>query len=244
MTKQRLLLVSILVLTIVALLSYLAIKPDAAPTKSIRISGLSSCSKNIDQKVVDNLGVTLYGLVLTTNNYNKAKTLPNYDGQARSNSCEQRDAHTVVGDNGRKINVLTSSVIVDVPDPKQSWRITYDWLESGDASKIDFGILTPQCITSNELRYGNFNCTKAYNLYTYGTPDYDPILQYMPYTGEGFKLSYDPKNRSVLATINVPVSQKDNQELIQNNEAVVPYWFEYRKLDITKYNVAYTVSYE
>lgn len=244
MTKKRLILLVTIILVVLFVTFFLVARDKSAPTNMIFISGVSNCSKNIDPVVIENMGDTLYAYVATANDFNKTPGRPTYQAEVRKDSCRQEETHTVKADSGHELVIKTSSVIVDIPEAKQSWRVKYDWAKKGDGLKVDLGMPTPTCLASTEVRYGGFNCGKALNIYKYGTPEYDPIQKYMPYSGAGFGLDYSPSDRQVIVSLDIPTKQKDNQELIENSKAVIPYWFQKRKLDINKYTVVYRVVYE
>jgi hypothetical protein len=244
MSRQNIARVILIAVALVVLLVFFVLRTKPAPDKTVVISGMSQCSSGIDGGVVDHLGLTLYGYVRAANNYNHRATLPYYKAAVRQGSCQQKNHRTITGANGRDIEVSTSSAIVDIPDAKQSWGITYDWAKKGDADQTDLGALQPTCLSEDQLRYGSFGCSSVVSIVKYGTPYYDPILQYVPYDGSGFKLEYDPKTKHVTATMQIPAEEKGNTALIQNDEAIIPYWFEHRGLDISKYNVTYTIQYQ
>jgi hypothetical protein len=244
MTKRRLTLAIILTAGLVVLLVTLGLRSKSVPDKTVAISGITQCSVGIDGSVADHLGVTLYGYVLSANNYNHHGTSKNYRGAVRSGSCEQAKSKPLTDASGDRIVVKTSSVIVDIPTAKQPWKITYDWVQKGDAGQTDLGTLQPTCLPNDQLRYGDFSCDTVLSVVKYGTPYYDPILQYMPYVGDGFTLNYTPKTKQVVATMLVPAEQKGNDELIKNDEAIIPYWFERRGLNQNNYTITYRVVYQ
>lgn len=246
MKRKSLILLSIVVLVVVAvLLSAFRINSgETSANKIVTIEGIDQCSSGINKNTATTAGTTLYGYVTLANDQNGVTSLPSYTATVRKGSCQQKADHTVDDGSGNQQKVKTSSLIVDISQAKQSWKITYDWVADGADSLTDIGTITPECLASNNLIYGDFGCAKVLNIQKYGTANYDPILQYVPYPGDGFTLDYDSESREVAATILMPVDQKDNQELLQNNEAVVPYWFEHRGLDINKYKVIYAVVYQ
>jgi hypothetical protein len=244
MTNRRLKLLGLLAAGTVLLVVLFGLQSRSAPQKTVIISGVGDCSSNIDPSIISKLGTTLYSYVVVGNDYKHRSSASTYRGAVRDGSCRQEHSNSTKGSNGAKLIVKTSSVIVDIPDAKQSWMFRYDWVKRGDAGKTDLGTLQPSCLTADELLYGDFGCDKVLSLVKYGTADYDPILQYIPYSGDGFSLDYSPPTRQVYATIIIPANQRGNTELIQNNEAIIPYWFEHRGLDINKYQISYNVVYQ
>lgn len=243
MTNKRLAILSALAATTVGFVALVLLLQREPVTHMVFISGLGDCSEGIQSDRVKSLGGDLYDYVSQANTFNKVESLPTYEAVVRENGCEGLRSNFTKDYGGDQVRVYTSDVLVDVPEAKQSWLVKYDWMP--DSSKrIDLGTLTAKCPSSDKLLYGNFNCDKVLNLQKYGTPDYDPILDEVPYQGQGFNLDYDPATKQVFATIVVPTKEKNNQELIENNKAVIPYWFQKRNLDINKYSITYRVSYE
>ncbi len=179
---------------------------------------------------------TIYSYIKQANDYNKKDTLPKYTSEIRKDSCKTKES-TVAGVKGK---LKSTTIILDVAEAKQSWKISYEWY-TGKAPATVVNGATAECVSKQEQIYGDFNCEKILSKATYGTDKYDSILQYMPYTGQGFDLAYDADTKTVTATITVPAKDINNAVLIQNNKNAVPLWFAHRKLDITKYTVNYTV---
>lgn len=242
--KRRILLITLLLLGLVGLIFIIGSSQKSNAIKIVYINGIQDCSEDIDSEVQKQFEGHLYGFVQAANDHNRKSSQPTYDGEVRDDSCKQSRSKIVRADTGEKITVYRSSVIVDIAEAKQSWRISYDWLKSGNGLKTDLGSLEPNCLSDKELKYGNFNCQAALNVLRYGVPVYDPILEFLPYTGEGFTLTYGAEAKQVIATISIPSKERDNQELIENNKSIIPYWFEKRGLDINKYTVSYRVIYE
>lgn len=242
--RNRTILIALIAVLVVFVVSVKIFSPDKSETKVVAISGIEQCSDGIDESIVDTLGTTMYGYVKEANDYNQLPTKQTYGATVREGSCKHVGSHTTQSIDNNELTVETSSSIVDIPEAHQSWKITYDWVTSGHADETDLGTITPTCLGGSELLYGDFGCEKVLNILKYGTPDYDPILQYMPYHGEGFDLTYRPQAREVKVTLVIPSSQKGNQELIENDKAIIPYWFEKRGLDINSYSIVYEVTYE
>lgn len=215
---------------------------DRNKKDAIYISNLSSCSQNMQKPLEESMRTNMYNQIKAANDYNKKETLPRYESVIRDGSCTETDL-TSNSINGKESKSKETVAILDIPEAQQSWKITYHWVKDGEPILTDLGtIVTPTCLAKEELVYGDFNCEKILSLAQYGTDKYDPILQYMPYEGKGFELTYNPDTREVNAVIVVRPSQKDNQELLKNLQGQVEYWFSYRKLDINSYNVKYTYT--
>jgi hypothetical protein len=207
----------------------------------VSIKGLDKCSKNISGVVADNISTKLYALVKSANDYNKFSTADSYQASVRTGSCSQPDRTDVTNSLGDLRTVETSAIIVDIPDAKQSWKITYDWITNKESlDDVDLGTIQPSCLPTDQLRYGDFKCENIMSLAKYGTDKVDPILQYMPYTGAGFSLEYNPDTRTVSVLILPPPGTKDVRAFTENTKAIIPYWFEKRGLDMTKYTVVYS----
>jgi hypothetical protein len=208
---------------------------------TVHITNLGSCTKRINPAVESMISRDAYGLIKSANDYNKKNTLPSYKGTIREGSCKQTASKTSLGYSGKKQTVTTSSMVLDVPAAKQSWKISFDWIPKGNKIDTDLGNLRSECLPKEQLTFGDFNCEKATSLSRYGTDKYDPILQYTPYTGQGFYLEYNPDTKVVKAQIRVPQKDINNAELIKNDKFAVSYWFKHRNLDINKYTVTYEV---
>lgn len=242
MTRSGLLIVGLLLLVITLGLVYLfsRVASNNEPG-TVSISNLSVCSKNMHVDIKHDLTKTLYGFVKSANDYSKKDTLPNYSSEIREGSCNPLDDEEVKGSDGKKLQVKTTVAIIDIPEAKQSWKVSYQWVTGkGEINTVVNGA-TPSCLVEDELKYGDFSCDKVLSLVKYGTDKYDPILQYTPYHGQGFYLSYNPDTRAVKAEIRVPEKDINNTELIENNKYAVSYWFNHRKLEISNYNVTYEV---
>jgi hypothetical protein len=206
----------------------------------VAIKDLGKCSKNINGVVADNISTKLYALVKSANDYNKSGTVDAYKATIRSDSCQQSDATIVETSDGGQRSVETSTLIVDIAEAKQSWKITYDWVTNKESlSDVDLGTIQPSCLKTDQLLYGDFKCENILSLAKYGTDKIDPILQYMPYSGAGFKLEYSPDTRVVSVLILPPSGTKDVAAFTENTKAVIPYWFQKRGLDQSKYTIVY-----
>lgn len=241
--KSWVILVILILVATIVLFVVIYKKTGTQPNGTVYITNLSSCTPNINKAVVDELFSSTYGLVTEANTYNRASTAPKYTASIRSGSCKQTSQNSSPGYDGNTQLVKTSSITLDIPEAKQSWKLSFDWVISEDIN-TDLGTIIPECLPPESLLYGDFNCYKILSLKEYGTDKYDPILQYMPYTGSGFDLSYAPEAKTVTAIIYIPTEEMNNQELIQNSKDIVPYWFEHRGLNIGSYTVIYKIIYQ
>ncbi len=207
----------------------------------LTISNLNSCSKNINNTVRDSMTQTIYSFIKNANDYNQKGTAPSYTSTIREGSCKTTQGTASASPQAR---VKTSTIILDIPDAKQSWNISYDWYTGSTVVDTVVNGASRSCVKSSELIYGDFKCDSIMSLSKYGTDKYDPILQYMPYTGEGFNLVYDPDTKTVTATILIPSQYAGSEEFIQNNKDIVIYWFTHRGLDPSKYTINYTSAPE
>lgn len=80
----------------------------------------------------------------------------------------------------------SSTLIIDIPSIKQSYRAIFNWSIDGSVvlkgDGLKFG-----CLPKDQLIYGDFNCSKVLNLPVINT---DPILQYVPYTDDSSGIKY------------------------------------------------------
>lgn len=242
MNRKKIIIISFLAtITIVALI--IAGNHRTQPSNIVYIKGLNECSKDLDSERLGAIGGDLYNYVALANTYNKIKSMPTYMANVIEGTCQKKMNAPVKGNDGSQVTVNTTTATVDIPGAKQSWLVTFDWV-ARDSNVIDVGSLEASCPTSTNVTFRTFHCKEVLSLQKYGTPNYDPILEYMPYSGEGFDLSYSPDSRTVVVSINIPSAQRGNQELIDNTEAIIPYWFQKRNLDINKYTVTYRVLYQ
>ena len=239
MTKRALyIVIGIIAVVIIAttVVLFLVSNSNNTKEKSISITNLESCSKNMQVTLQESMQFNLYRTIKGANDYNKKASLPQYSATLREGTCTE---HDIAGVDGVE-KIKESTAIVDIPEAKQSWFITYHWMPDGRPIQSDLGtIVIPTCLKEDKLIYGTFNCEQYISLITYGTNNVDPILPYVPYQGAGFHIEYEPTSKTVTATIELQESQKNNQKLINNLKVQVEYWFTKRSLDITSYNLVY-----
>ena len=205
---------------------------------TVAITNIQICSRNIDPATLNDLEKTVYGIVKVGNDYNKKQTAKHYEATIREKSCETKN-FTVKTSSGKKSDISNSTILIDIPKAEQSWIFSYDWFVKD--SPVDTGIngATPKCPTKEQLKYGDFNCERILSLGAYDTDRVDPILQYMPYYGAGFRLEYNPDTKTVSVIILPPPGTKDVAAFTENTKAIIPYWFQKRGLDQSKYRVLY-----
>lgn len=228
---------------LIAVLLFVVLRPkNPLPNNSVHITNLNDCTKGISQAVENEISTEIYTLVGFTNQYNKLDTPPKYSATIRDGTCKEVARGDVAGYTENTQLVKTTDIILDIPDAKQSWSLRFDWV-SDRKVEVDLGEIIPSCLPTELLRYGDFKCVNVLSLKRYGTDKYDPILPYMPYSGAGFDLAFDPEVKKVTATIYIPTKEQGNQELVENDKAIIPYWFEKRGLDINKYTIEYNIVY-
>lgn len=227
----------VIIVAILALLSVviIAIIQNREPSK-LTIAGLDKCSRNINKDIKKGLEEVVYSSIKQANDYNKKETSPTYKSEIRKNSCKTEES--TVG--GVKNKFKSTTIILDVPAAKQSWKVSYDWYTGKTPDTVINGA-SSECVAKEERIYGDFNCEKIMNKVEYGTDKIDPILQYMPYSGPVFDLTYNPDTKEVIAKIIVSANDLNNTVLIQNDKNAVLYWFNHRKLDPNAYTITYQV---
>lgn len=229
------LIVSALIIVGLALLSG-SIKKK--PVKnSVLITNLNSCAKDINSKVEATLGTQIYSYVKTANDYNHRANQSSYSAQIRQGSCQQL-ASTTSANN----TVSSTSATLDIPAAKQSWKITWAWITKDQTLATDVGSVEMECLPTDQLTYGDFHCTNTLSIIQYGTPHYDPILKFVPYSGDTFDVAYSPADKVVTVTVLVPAVWASDPTVAQNIEGAVPGWFSQNGLDINNYTVNYVVS--
>ena len=234
----------ILIISLVAVISIVAIivgvvyssmsrQADIQKAETVYIKDLDLCSRTIGQEIVNDLRAKMFSYVSLANKYNNQPSNENYQAVIRGGTCKTAQY-------GKNAN--TSTLILDIPDAKQSWEISYAWTPGGVETNHDLGTVTPTCLEADKLIYGDFKCNEVLNILEYGIANPDPIIELLPYFSEGFELKYTKETNKVDAIIVIRPSQKDNQTLINNLKSQVEYWFSHRDLDINKYSVTYTIE--
>ena len=237
-TNRRLLTLAILAISLFFCLAIFLFTRQGKKESTVTITNISTCSSNIHPDTLGNLGTKIYASVKLANDYNKKETKKHYDATIRDKSCVTK-LTKVKSSGGEEREVRNSTVIVDIPEARQSWKFTYDWLKAGTPIDTVINGATALCLPKQDLKFGDFNCEKVLSIGTYDTPNADPILQYMPYTGEGFRLEYDPDDKSVYVIFTPQAGNQDVATFNESTKAIIPYWFNKRGLDITKYNLVY-----
>lgn len=122
--------------------------------ESVTVNNINDCSKNIDGPTRETIFKALYVYVKRADEYNKVTSKPSYSAQIRKGSCKQ-EART---DSSDSDSANTTSAIVDVPDAKQSWLVSYHWVDGDDRRALDLGEVAVKCPAKKDLRYGDFHC--------------------------------------------------------------------------------------
>jgi hypothetical protein len=130
---------------------------------------LASCAKDMNAARVNEVQQNMYALVKSANDYNKKSTASTYTATVREGSCSPKSDHHVVGYSGKQTTVKTTAIIVDTPDTKQSWKITFDWVKNSQKIDTDLGTIMPECLPTDQLPYGDFKCTNILSLAQHGT---------------------------------------------------------------------------
>jgi len=224
---------------VVVIVAYLQAVNDRNKPDTVYIENLSTCSPGMQKGIEESLRTNMYDSIKAANDYNKKDSLKNYSASIREGSCKEETQE--VTEFGAITQLKVTTAILDIPDAQQSWEISYNWLPNGKKITVDLGtVITPRCLEEKDLIYGDFNCKKVLNITEHGTDNVDPILNYIPYTGAGFKIDYNPETKVVTATIQLRSSETDNQELINNLKKEVEYWFTSHDLKMSSYTVNYT----
>ena len=209
------------------------------PQNTVTITNINSCSKGIDPVILSDVSNTVYDFVRRANDYYNKETAGHYDAVIREGSCSTTSSIVKTSTGGDR-ELKNSVAIIDVPDAKQSWGFSYNWLNKGTPVDTVVNGAEPKCLDTEKLIYGDFKCQQVLGIDAFGTDNLDPILQYMPYYGAGFRLEYDPDTKTVSVVILPPTGTKDVQAFTENTKAIIPYWFEKRKLDQNQYRILYS----
>lgn len=205
------------------------------PEGQVDIVNLSDCAPDINSVIYSQIRTNMYVYVERGNDYNQRQNLPGYTAEIRQGSCNTETTNSADG-------IFRSNAVLDIPEARQSWAITFSWTSAKGNPKIDLGTVEPECLPASQLRYGDFKCQNVLSLVNYGTDKYDPILKHMPYDGDSFNLLYDPETKTISATVLVPPREADNPALITNTEAAVPLWLQQKGLDPNNYTIRYRVA--
>lgn len=151
---------AVFLLLIVGLIviQWLANRDERAST----ITNLDSCSRNINDSIKKNINRDLYSYIKSSNDFNGLDSQEKYSSAIRGGTCK-----TVLSGAGEPHN--KTSAIVDIPDAKQSWKISFVWVDSKNNQYASIGSLLPTsggqvaCVSESELRYGDFRCAEVLN---------------------------------------------------------------------------------
>jgi hypothetical protein len=241
MKNKKLLIITSLLALVVLVLGISTMLNHKRSSGTVDIHGITECSVGINKSIVKDINTKMYGFVKSANSYNNTATANSYEATVRKGSCQQLDSTSFTDSKGAKRTTKSTAVIVDIPTAKQSWKITYDWVNNDESlSDIDLGTIKPSCLKTEELIYGDFKCANILSIARYGTDKPDPILQYMPYTGAGFSMEFDPDTKTINVAFDPPSGTTDVPAFIQNTKDIIPYWFQKRGLDQSKYKVIYS----
>lgn len=232
-TKLALVVLAVLVV-LIASVSFLVSRSNINEGR-VTISNLTDCSPGINEVVVSQISTTMYMFVERANDYNQRRNEAGYTGAFRDGSCRTETTNETK-------NTFQTTAILDIPQAKQSWDVVYGWTSTKGNPQIDLGTIEPTCLPGSQLRYGDFKCQNVTSLIAYGTDKYDPILKYMPYSGESFNLAYDPESKTISVTVLVRPEEANNTALVNNVKAAVPQWIQQKGLNPSDYTIKYRVA--
>jgi len=106
-----------------------------------------------------------------------------------------------------KVDVYTVKFIVDIASLKQSYDVSYQWVESGDSyQKLDEYGTGVRCLPKDKLKFGDFNCK---DMFTQLQPT-EPLLQHLPYTTPNIDVVLDPRAEKTLS-VTIQTSAADER---------------------------------
>lgn len=199
----------------------------------VNISNLASCTKDISQSKTTELQSRLYKIVTAANDHNRVSSSSSYSATIRDSSCK-----TSVS-----AGVDTTTLIVDIPKAKQSWSISFRWIPTTSRAVADTGGITPSCVPSDELYYGDFKCndivpglTQAANI--------DPIFKYIPHSTLDYSLTGASNGGQALLTAQLFLTAADQSNAdaaaTQYKQEVLDYITSVG-LDPSKYTIDYAI---
>ena len=208
---------------------------------TVQILNINNCSRNITDKIKQNIFEVTYGYVNMVNERNGKETKPVYDATLRLESCYQEEHYE--GDQ----KLYYTNVIVDVPDARQSWQVSYLWATTELADEIDLGPIEFSCVAEQNLIYSDFGCN---DIPVLKINQEDPIMKLLPFSTFNYRLfavkAEDGSKTQVTAEITLYSSDTRGstiEEATNRYKAEIANWFKVNSLNINNYNVTYNVSH-
>ena len=148
------------------------------------ITNLNTCVTDMSSADQDEIFRSIYPYIKEQNAVNLIPTQASYEGIVRAGTCQTQDYDI----DGQKSHY--TEFILDIPTLQQSYRISFNWVKTYEEKlpETDLGHAGVSCLEPEELIYDDFNCDQN-SLITTINANGDPILEVLPYFGDGYSLS-------------------------------------------------------
>ena len=237
---KRIIILVLVVFTItsvvISLFAYFATQKSEYAGEELQIANLGDFTrgKPSNKQTVDYIKHSLY-LIVNKNSKSPIDSNSINDIFVREGSFRQAFKDTGVHD---------VKLIVDIASIKQSYRLSYQWVDNVENkdNRDQYGTMA-SCLSKEELKYGEFNCKNLLSGEDIIEPD-DPILQYLPHSDSNYQITFDPE---LGKTLNVTLQTSAADERIDPEAAVASYrqavrdWITSVGLDPNTYTIKYTV---
>lgn len=199
--------------------------------ESVDIANLSTYTqgKPTDKDSIDLIKNYLYKIIkLNTPNSSPEKIT---DISIRDGSFSQEYA--------KDDKLHTVNFIVDIPSLKQSYNVSYQWIDSGGNrdSIGEYGTIV-NCLKEGKVIYREFKCKDFFSeAARIGKPT-DPIFEFLPYSTTAYKVTYNTSRKTL--DMKVYLSAADVRsgkevEIIDKYKSEVREWIISKKLDPKNY---------
>lgn len=135
--------------------------------------------------------------------------------------------------------------ITDIPSLRQSYNISYQWLDPGqDSIYLDQYGTVVTCVKKDKAIYQDFSCKDLFEAQK--THYEDPILEFLPYSSGTHKVTYNHVRRSLDIDIYIPAAYVRSGEeniAIDKAKAEISDWIRGHGLNPDNYpNPLYTIT--
>lgn len=130
--------------------------------------------------------------------------------------------------------------IVDIPSLRQSYDISYQWVDSGGNKRsIDEYGTVVKCLNKDRVIYKDFQCKDMFS----ETKKYaDPIIEFLPHSTRNYKVTYNATRKSLEVEISLSaadIRSKREHEIIEKYKAEIRDWISSKKLNPDAYSNIY-----
>lgn len=203
---------------------------------AVKVQNLNKYTKkdSSNKSAIDHVEYSL----LQTINMNSSRTMKSgdiSDAAIRDNTFSQ--------EYNKEQTLHSVNFIVDIPSLKQSYDVSYQWVE--DAKKIksvdEYGIFV-RCIKDDKKKiYKDFQCK---DMFTTASKHEDPIVEFLPYSTNSIKVTYNSIRKALEVTIYLSAAEErdaDTNKYINSYKEQVNAWIVSKKLKPSDYTMYYNV---